>query len=102
MHQNSKRNTGEDGEQVDYSIDAECTLLDCEGVSVDNLGQMEALQYKYEEMKSQLPGKHIFFQLCNSMKVIQLIMHSFSIQSWGNSMIQLQSTKILSLIFLIL
>jgi len=73
VHQNSKRNTTEDGEQVDYSIDAECTLLDCEGVSLDNLGHIEALQYKYEEMKSQLPGKHTFFQLCISMKVIQLI-----------------------------
>jgi hypothetical protein len=52
---------GEEGDQGDYSNDVESiALLECEGLSVDNLGQIEALQYKYEEIKSQLPGEHVY------------------------------------------
>lgn len=41
--------------------ETESRLTECDGLSVDNLGDIDILHSKYEEIKAQLPGTFTYF-----------------------------------------
>ncbi len=52
---NPKRQSEEEVE-MDPLNDNECRLIECDGLSMNNLGDIDLLNSKYEEIKTQIPG----------------------------------------------
>lgn len=53
---NPKRQSEEEVDMGDPLNDNECRLIECEGLSMNNLGDIDLLNSKYEEIKTQIPG----------------------------------------------
>lgn len=53
---NPKRQLEEEVDHGNNVIDYECRLIDCEGLSMNSLTDVDILHTKYEEVKTNLPG----------------------------------------------
>ena len=51
-----KRQSEEEVDMGDPLTENECRLIDCDGLSMNNLGDIDLLSTKYEEIKAQIPG----------------------------------------------
>ena len=56
IQRNPKKQSEEEVEIGNSIMDDECRLIECEGLSLDSLRDLEILHSKYEEIKPQLPG----------------------------------------------
>lgn len=55
------------GEAGNYD---ESRLIECDGFSMNNLGDIDLLNAKYEEIKSQLPGLHTNHIICQILNIL--------------------------------
>lgn len=57
---NPRRQLEEEIDIGDTGNENESRLIECEGLSMNNLGDIDLLNAKYDEIKAQLPG-HIHY-----------------------------------------